>query len=220
MAGRHTRVNVLVEGQTEETFVRELLAPHLVPYQVYLTPRIIETSKGHRGGVVSYGKIEHQLRLWCRQDSAATVTTLLDIYGLPPDFPGLGQWNTGLPAAPQAVRLEACLAASVARPNLIPHLQLHEYEALLFSDVTAFDYAGVSQSTILAWQNELAQVDGPEDLNNSPRTSPSKRLIARWPEYAHAKPLTRPVSAFRPVGDRARKFVAIRPAYFFSGNSV
>jgi hypothetical protein len=50
MAGNHARVNILVEGQTEETFVRELLAPHLVGFQVYLTPRIIETSKGHKGG--------------------------------------------------------------------------------------------------------------------------------------------------------------------------
>jgi hypothetical protein len=29
MAGNNTRVNILVEGQTEETFVRELLVPHL-----------------------------------------------------------------------------------------------------------------------------------------------------------------------------------------------
>lgn len=76
MAGNHTRVNILVEGQTEETFVRELLAPHLTGSQVYLTPRIIETSKGHKGGVVSYGKIVHQVRRWCQHDQTAKVTTL------------------------------------------------------------------------------------------------------------------------------------------------
>jgi hypothetical protein len=34
MAGNNTRVNILVEGQTEETFVRELLVPHLAAFQV------------------------------------------------------------------------------------------------------------------------------------------------------------------------------------------
>ncbi|MEC5163459.1 MULTISPECIES: DUF4276 family protein [unclassified Janthinobacterium] len=188
MAGNHTRVNILVEGQTEETFVRELLAPHLTDFQVYLTPRIIETSKGHKGGLVSYGKIERQVRLWCKQDSAAKVTTLFDVYGLPSDFPGFANWDANQPPLPQVAALEVNLAAGVAQPNLIPYLQLHEYEALLFSDLTAFEYADVPQATINAWRAELAQCAGPEYMNNSPFTAPSKRIIARWPSYKSAKP--------------------------------
>jgi len=189
MAGNHTRVNILVEGQTEETFVRELLAPHLATLQVYLTARIIETSRGHKGGAVSYGKIERQVRLWCLQDPSATVTTLFDVYGLPADFPGLAKWNGNQAPAPQVGQLEANLAAGVSRPNLIPYLQLHEYEALLFSDLTAFRYADVPQAVIDAWQADLAHYASPEEINNSPHSAPSKRLIARWPEYEHAKPL-------------------------------
>lgn len=188
MAGNHTRVNILVEGQTEETFVRELLAPHLTGAQVYLTPRIIETSKGHKGGAVSYGKIVHQVRRWCQHDPTARVTTLFDVYGLPSDFPGCANWNANQSPLPQVAALEATLAADVAQPNLIPYLQLHEYEALLFSELAAFKYADVPQVVIDAWQAELAQCAGPEHLNNSPATAPSKRLIARWPRYAHAKP--------------------------------
>jgi hypothetical protein len=188
MAGNHARVNVLVEGQTEETFVRELLAPHLVGFQVYLTPRIIETSKGHKGGVVSFGKILHQVRRWCQHDPTAIVTTLFDVYGLPSDFPGFAAWNTNQSPLPQVAALEASLAASVAQPNLIPYLQLHEYEALLFSDLAAFRYADVPPAAIAAWQLELAQCAGPEHINNSLATAPSKRLISRWPRYAYAKP--------------------------------
>lgn len=188
MAGNHTRVNILVEGQTEETFVRELLAPHLVGFQVYLTPRIIETSKGHKGGVVSYGKIVHQVRRWCQHDPTAVVTTLFDVYGLPSDFPGFVTWNANQSPLPQVAALEANLAASVAQPNLIPYLQLHEYEALLFSNLAAFEYTDVPQAAIAAWQMELAQYATPEHINNSPATAPSKRLIARWPTYAYAKP--------------------------------
>jgi hypothetical protein len=188
MAGNHTRVNILVEGQTEETFVRELLAPHLVGFQVYLTPRIVETSKGHKGGVVSYGKIVHQVRRWCQHDQTAKVTTLFDVYGLPSDFPGFANWDANQSPLPQVAALESRLAADIAQPNLIPYLQLHEYEALLFSDLTAFKYADVPQAVIDSWQVELAQCAGPEYINNSPATAPSKRLIARWPRYAHAKP--------------------------------
>ena len=189
MAGKHTRVNILFEGQTEETFVRELLAPHLAGFEVWLKPRIVETSKGHKGGAVSYAKIVRQVKLWCLQDQSAQVTTLFDVYGLPADFPGVSTWNAGLPAQPQVVALEATLAASVGQPNLIPYLQLHEYEALLFSDLNAFAYADVPLRTIAHWQAELAQFAGPEDVNNSPTSAPSKRLIARWPAYGTSKPV-------------------------------
>ncbi len=75
MAGNHTRVNILVEGQTEETFVRELQAPHLAGFDVWLTPRTIETRKGHKGGAVSYAKIVRQVKLRCLHDRSAKVTT-------------------------------------------------------------------------------------------------------------------------------------------------
>jgi hypothetical protein len=189
MAGNNTRINILVEGQTEETFVREILVPHLAGLQVWLTPRIVETSKGYKGGAVSYSKIVREVSLWCRQDQSAIVTTLFDVYGLPSDFPGFSAWRSGHPAQPQVATLEATLAASVGQPNLIPYLQLHEYEALLFSDLDAFTYAGVPEKTIQHWKSDLAQFPGPEDVNNSKTTAPSKRLIARWPTYAKSKPL-------------------------------
>lgn len=197
MAGNHTRVNILVEGQTEETFVREILIPHLAGFEVWVTPRIIETSKGHKGGVVSYGKIERQVRLWCLEDPTAKVTTFLDVYGLPSEFPGFSNWQSNQPAQQQVANLEAGFAASINQANFIPYLQLHEYEALLFSDLTAFRYADVPTATIAAWQGELAKFANPEDVNNSPHTAPSKRLIARWPSYAGAKPFYGPLIALQ-----------------------
>lgn len=188
MAGNNTRVNILVEGQTEESFVKRLLVPHLSNFQVWITPRIIRTSKGHKGGIVSYDKVRHQVRQWCQQDSTATVTTLFDVYGLPTDFPGMANWNPNQPSQTQVTALEANLLADVGQANLIPYLQLHEYEALLFSKLDAFSYADVPERAITAWKTQLAQFTGPEDVNNSLQTAPSKRLIAQWPRYAHAKP--------------------------------
>lgn len=89
-----TRVHVFVEGQTEETFVRDVLAPYFVHYSVYLTPILALTSPGHKGGIVRYSKIKPQLTRLCRQDRGATITTMIDYYGLPTDFPGYSQTTT------------------------------------------------------------------------------------------------------------------------------
>ena len=84
-----SRVLVFVEGQTEETFVRDLLVPYFAPLGIYLTPILAQTSPGHKGGIVSYGKVKHQVTRLCRQDHRAYVTTLIDYYGLPTDFPDI-----------------------------------------------------------------------------------------------------------------------------------
>lgn len=41
-------VAVLVEGQTEETFVRRVLQPH-IGWSVYLTPIVVHTSRAADG---------------------------------------------------------------------------------------------------------------------------------------------------------------------------
>ncbi|MTJ08497.1 MULTISPECIES: DUF4276 family protein [unclassified Anabaena] len=45
------RVNVFVEGQTEETFVRELLYAHFQRQNIYLNPILVRTSSTGKGGV-------------------------------------------------------------------------------------------------------------------------------------------------------------------------
>ena len=47
------RVKVFVEGQTEETFVRDVLAPAFAYKEIYFTPILAQTSRGHKGGIVS-----------------------------------------------------------------------------------------------------------------------------------------------------------------------
>lgn len=75
------RVQIFVEGQTEETFVRELLYNHFLQQKIYVNPILL-------GGAVTYGKIRKELSRKCSEDSTAFVTTMLDLYGLPKDFPG------------------------------------------------------------------------------------------------------------------------------------
>lgn len=172
-----TRIYIMVEGQTEESFVRELLVPHYAPAQKYMTPIIVSTSPGHKGGVVSYGKVRPQLLRKCKEDGDAYVTTMFDLYALPGDFPGQG--SPLFPGAGRGVQkaqfLEQELARDVNLANFIPNLVVHEYEALLFADTSKF-----AEWTQPAVVTKLATIAGthqtPEDINNSPLTAPSKRL--------------------------------------------
>lgn len=189
MAGNSARVNVLVEGQTEETFVREVIAPHLAGFQVWATARIVETSKGYKGGAVSFAKMEQQVRRWCLQDPTATITTMFDVYGLPNDFPGGAHWIANANPETQAAALETAFQTAVGQPNFLPYLQLHEFEALLFSDLNKFSYADVAPQAIAALHQQLAGFATPEHVNNSPQTAPSKRIIQLWPGYEKSKPL-------------------------------
>ena len=176
-----SRVLVFVEGQTEETFVRDLLVPYFSRLGIYLTPILAQTSPGHKGGIVSYGKVKHQLTRLCRQDQGAYVTTMMDYYGLPNDFPGL---DGRVPDAhEQVMRLELALQQDIDAPNFIPNLLLHEFEALLFSAPEKFA-EWLDDQTLLA---PMAAIRGafatPEHINNSPQTAPSKRILALVPHY-------------------------------------
>lgn len=176
-----SRVLVFVEGQTEETFVRDLLVPYFSRLGIYLTPILAQTSPGHKGGIVSYGKVKHQLTRLCRQDQGAYVTTMMDYYGLPNDVPGLD--GRVADAHEQVVRLELALQQDIDAPNFIPNLMLHEFEALLFSAPEKFA-EWLDDQALLA---PMAAIRGafatPEHINNSPQTAPSKRILALVPHY-------------------------------------
>ncbi len=180
-----TRVYLLVEGQTEEAFVRELLEPHYARLGLYLTPIIVRTSPGYKGGVVSYAKIKPQLARLCRQDAAAYVTTLFDLYALPQDFPGKDQ--TAYPASgsghQKATFLEDHLAHDIGQANFIPNLMVHEFEALLFVDTRKFSEWVDSYKIVISLGDQAQKFLTPEDINESPQTAPSKRILAAMPNY-------------------------------------
>lgn len=179
-----SRVYLLVEGQTEEAFVNELLMPHCARLGLYLQPIIVRTSPGYRGGVVSYAKVRPQIEKLCKQDARAHVSTLFDLYALPSDFPGKNQPAYGALASGQqkAQFLEAALGQDVAQPNFIPHLLVHEFEALLFTQMDAFAQ-WTDDDTVLEPLRAIAKKMAPEDINDSPHTAPSKRILAAMPGY-------------------------------------
>ena len=180
-----SRVYVVVEGQTEEAFVRELLVPHYAHLDKYLIPIIVSTSPGHKGGVVSYAKVKPQIVRLCRQDAGAWVTTLFDLYALPADFPGKAApaYPAHASGSAKAQYLEAQLRQDIAEPNFLPNLLVHEYEALLFTQPAQFEQWTSNETVPVTLAQAVAQAGSPEDVNDSPHTAPSKRILAVMPEY-------------------------------------
>ena len=179
-----SRVYVLVEGQTEEVFVNELLIPHCLRRDLYLTPIIVSTSRGYRGGVVSYAKVRPQIERLCKQDPGAHITTLFDLYALPGDFPGKG--SIAYPGEANGHRkaefLETELARDIDQRNFIPNLLVHEFEALLFTQIDAFEQ-WTDDDQVLEPLRKVRRTLSPEDINDSAQTAPSKRILAAMPGY-------------------------------------
>ena len=189
------RVNVIVEGETEEGFVKRVLAPHLSLRGVYPAAwRVLLSHKGgrpRRGGLRSYHHPRFDIVTSLKTDVRAYCTTMFDLYGLPDDFPGLSQVTSGS-AREKVKRLEEAFAEDVGADvpdgdrRFIPYLQLHEFEALLFADVAKLDEAlSVLQghSKLTALHRILKECGGPEEIDGGAETAPSKRLKKLYPTY-------------------------------------
>lgn len=183
------RVYVVVEGPTEESFVKNVLAPSLWPRQILFIP-IILGPPGHKGGNVSYARVKKDVLKLLKQEVAAYCTTMLDFYGLGDGFPGT-PFPASLTSAQKVARLEEKAKAEIVaqtdvhRPEVrfLPYFQLHEYEALLFSDPEAFSAAIGQPHLACHFQGIRAAFATPEDIDDNPVTAPSKRVEQAYPRY-------------------------------------
>lgn len=180
----------MVEGQTEESFVRNVLADVLWASNVHPTPVLLGTP-GHKGGRTSYARVKRDVVLLLKQDKGAYCSTMIDLYGIGAGFPGHPPPHQlsnieKVRHVENAVKMDICEELPDAiRPDLrfIPYLQLHEYEAILFSDPAAFA-TGINRPSLWPqFQRIRDEFDSPEDINNDPETAPSKRVIAACPSY-------------------------------------
>jgi hypothetical protein len=131
-----------------------------------------------------------------KQEKAPDVffTTMIDLYAIHPDFPGLAESESiGQDPLQRVEFLEQRFAEDIGDRRFIPYIQLHEYEAYLFSDPTCFEYLDAGRTKeIEALQAIASQYQTPELINDGQQTAPSKRIIAQFPDYGKAK------SAFGP----------------------
>lgn len=182
------RVLILVEGQTEERFVKGILQPHLSTFGVHAEPKIVTTKRvksgpDFKGGVTSFGKVEYDIRLLLGDTNAALITTMLDYYGLPNDFPGQRQLR-GSNSHDRAKELEAALERHFAAgPKFSPYLMIHEFEALLFAAPGVLAHVMNDPLAVTYLQGIRNSFTTPEHIDDDPVTKPSARVLNRFPGY-------------------------------------
>ena len=187
------RVIVLVEGQTEEAFVRRLVAPMLGLQGVEISATTYGRRRSH-GGVPRWHKAERELLRLVKEDSGRRVTTMFDYYGLPSDWPGQ-EAVAGKPPSEKAKVLEQAmlgrimdsLGADSGGIRFLPYIQMHEFEALLFSEPVLLGEAlsndAQPQPTIHALQGVTGKFATPEEIDDGPTTAPSKRILSLAKHY-------------------------------------
>jgi Domain of unknown function (DUF4276) len=179
-----------VEGQTEETFVNHVLAPDLGAKRVFITAHRVTTGRKrnhlHRGGISHYAQLKNDLVLWMKQDrgSDARFTTMVDLYRLPDDFPGNDECRRRGDPFLRVRCLEENLQGDINDYRFVPYIQLHEFEALLFSDVSAIGNVFPDQPELADLLARVADAfQSPEHINENPDQSPSARLLQLIPGY-------------------------------------
>lgn len=189
-----SRVYVLVEGQTEQAFVRDVLTPTLSTLGIFPHP-VLLGKPGHKGGIRSFAMVQREISNLLKQDVNAFVTTLFDRYGLPSDWPGLAESKliVELPQAHsslcQAMHSEVSerMGPDFRAQRFLPYIQFYEIEAYLFAapDETARVLGNDARAEDL--RDVVRAKGGCEDINDDETTAPSKRIIALFPDYRKGK---------------------------------
>lgn len=186
------RLFIVVEGQTEERLVKDVLAPHLAAMNVWMVPIIVTTSRENntgkkRKGGGRWAHWRNDLKHLSNQHRGDDVrfTTLFDLYGLPADFPDYQKLSANPDTIRRVSELEAAMFVDVADRRLIPYIQRHEVEALVLVDLEPLAKIvepGTQAAGVVALRMDIAGL-APEDINDSAETAPSKRLLHFIPGY-------------------------------------
>ena len=189
------RLLIHVEGPTEGTFVDEVLKDYLKDkgYEA-VDARLIGKAplRAQRGGILPWTAVRGEIRNHLKEDASCIATTMVDFYGLPQD--GERAWP-GRTTARSSETIEeamlndmsALMGGNFNPRRFVPFIVMHEFEGLLFSDCEAFS-EGISRPDLrAAFQSIRDGFTTPEEINDSPMTAPSKRILDLYPGYE--KPL-------------------------------
>lgn len=195
------RLYLFAEGQTEQTFAGTLLEKHLANLGVYLQPPVLiahgkKKGRPHRGGGRKYVPMKNDILRFLKQEKGGDVffTTMIDLYAIPAEFPGLSEAEKLRHLPDKRVEaLEQAFARDVGDNRFVPYIQLHEYEAYLFSDPTWFKYFYDHHEKQIDALKAIADSHAtPELIDDGPHSAPSKRIIAELPDYEDAKTVVGP----------------------------
>jgi len=168
------RLVFLVEGDTEIIFIEKFVIPYLYRkgfQNVMNAQKIITNRKLHKkGGNINYEYLKNDVERVLAQGNVI-ITTFLDFFRLPTSFPGYSS-NVS-----EIENIEQAVYHNLGENELIlPYIQKHEMEALMFSDIKGLEFVVDDQKQLLRIKEIIEKYPNPEDINSSPQGAPSKRL--------------------------------------------
>lgn len=179
------RLIIVCEGQTEQSFCQNVLSPYFQAKGIVVEAPLIKQSGG---GIVSWETLKRQLVAHLHEGDAI-VTMLIDFYGIKDSyqFPG---WEEAKSIENSQDKMNGLFLDMLKdmpeelKSRFVPYIQLHEFEGLLFSDISAFrnNFMPV-ECDFDAIQSAIDEFETPEDINNTPKTAPSSRLISAVTGY-------------------------------------
>lgn len=197
---------VIVEGQTEEAFFNLVLVPELNKHYSSLKGEdgqglsfliecsVVKTSKGKKGGGDWKKWQKHIKNILQSKEPGLFVSTMFDLYGMPPKFPNREYLERILNVNDRIEQIQNTVFEIFNSDHrLIPYVQKYEFEALVFTDLDCLIKSVETRyKPPLRRLWEDTQNIPPEDINDSPNTHPAKRIEDAFPEYE--KPIHGPVA--------------------------
>ena len=172
------RMIIRCEGPTEQEFCKDVLTNYFMTKNISIE---CPTIKHSNGGIVSWNTLKKQIIMHLNEGDSF-VTLLIDYYRIKDsyNFPG---WIDSKNITNIYDRMHFLFDKmsldldEELRPRFIPYIQLHEFEALLFSDISVFNRNFTSDELDFhSLEQAIKCVETPEEINNGPATAPSERL--------------------------------------------
>lgn len=170
------RIIIICEGQTEKEFCDLVLSSYYLEKSIYLHTPLI----GKSGGIISWNNLKKEIEIYLKQDRSAYVTTFIDLYGLPSDYPNYNIKDPDKMQMAMKLGIDSTLSS-----RFIPYIQRHEFECFMFASMN------VLKNTFREDKNNFPEIEkiitkyssNLEDINDGYITAPSKRLKKYLPEY-------------------------------------
>jgi len=190
------RLYMYVEGQTEQQYAETVLREHLAGYGVSVEGAILAaTSRRHRvirrGGGRHFLPMRNDLNRLFREHYKPDVrfTTMFDLYALYSDFPGTEAASKQRHIPYERVKtLEQAFAREMNDGRLLPYIQLHEFETLLYCKLEAFEIHYCRKQIDALTKDAGTLLATPELIDDGQDTAPSKRIAKQFPDYPDDKP--------------------------------
>jgi len=204
------RVLTVVEGFTERAILEQAFAPYLAGRGVSLHAKVIG-KPGHKGGIRNFEAVRKEILALLRQERESHVSTFFDYYGLPENWPGVqqakgkkAQGMAGIVEAAMREQVAATMDSSDNPGRFVPYVQMHEAEALLFSDTQVMASVFERPELEKTFAGIVHECGECEEINDHVATAPSKRIERLVPAYrkgrgvrAHAPIIVRRIGVVR-----------------------